>query len=346
LTRFTALPDLALRTLGGSVIAASDESFAEKENLLNPWASRFRPETFGAKGQEYDGWETARRRPGEDGELGHDWAIVRLGLPGVIRGVVIDTAWFKGNFPPLASVEACAADGYPSVAELAGARWTEIVPKSPLKGDAAHSFPVDVARRFTHVRLNIFPDGGVARLRVHGEVVPDPRLLTGLTIDLAALENGARVIRCSDEFYSSPDNMLFPGLARDQSEGWETARRRGPGNDWAIVRLAAPGLIWLAEFDTTNLKFNAPAQVALSGIDARAGDLDDPAAWRGLLGRTRVQPDGRHRFRLGDPREVTHVRLDVHPDGGLARLRLYGDLSAEGARLLAARSRELGGPEG
>jgi allantoicase len=340
MTDFTSHPDLALRTLGGSVIAANDESFAEKENLLNPWAPKFRPETFGAKGQEYDGWETARRRG-----PGNDWAIVRLGLPGLIRGVVIDTAWFKGNFPPDASVEACAVDGYPSASELAEAPWTEIVPRSPLEGDAEHAFPVDVARRFTHVRLNIFPDGGVSRLRVHGEVVPDPRLLTGLTVDLAALENGARVAGCSDEFYSSPENMLFPGLARNQSEGWETARRRGPGNDWAIVRLAAPGVVRLAEIDTTNLKFNAPGAVSLSGTDARTADLDDPGAWHELLGRTRVQPDGRHRFRLeASGTEVTHVRLDIHPDGGLARLRLFGDLTAEGERLLTTRWRELGGP--
>lgn len=329
---FRTFPDLALRTLGGSVIAASDESFEEKENLINPWKPSFQAGTFGAKGQEYDGWETARRRGG-----GHDWTIARLGLPGVIRGVVIDTAWFKGNFPPYASVEACAVEGYPTAAELDEASWTEIVPRSPLKGDAEHAFQVELERLCTHVRLNIFPDGGVARLRVHGEVVPDPRLLTGLTVDLAALENGARVIGCSDDFYSSPDNMLFPGLARNQSEGWETARRRDRGHDWAIIELAAPGTIRLAEFDTTNLKFNAPSHVSLEGRYR-----DGP--WHELLGRTRVQPDGRHRFRLDEvAREVTRVRLGVHPDGGLARLRLLGDLSAEAERLLAARWRELTG---
>ncbi|TDB91877.1 allantoicase [Actinomadura sp. 7K534] len=327
---FTSLPDLAVRTLGGSVIAASDESFAEKENLLNPWAPAFSPETFGPKGQLYDGWETARRRG-----PGHDWALVRLGLPGVVRGVVIDTAWFRGNFPPHASVEACAVDGYP--ADLSGADWVEIVPKSPLKGDSAHAFEVDAERLFTHVRLNMFPDGGIARLRVHGEVVADPRLLTGLTVDLAALENGARVVECSDMFYSSPDNMLFPGLARNQAEGWETARRRDDGNDWAVIRLAAPGTIRLAEIDTANLKFNAPAQAALSGMDARVGDT-----WSRLLPRTDLLPDTRHRFRLATP-EVTHVRLDIHPDGGIARLRLLGDLAPEAERALTARWDRLRG---
>ncbi|MFC4906027.1 allantoicase [Actinomadura gamaensis] len=330
MTDFSSLPDLALRTLGGSVIAASDESFEEKENLINPWAPKFSPETFGAKGQEYDGWETARRRPDENGHLGHDWALVRLGLPGVIRGVVIDTAWFKGNYPPHASVEACAAGGYPSPAELEDAAWTEIVPKSALQGDAAHEFKVDVERRFTHVRLNMFPDGGIARLRVHGEVVPDPRLLSGLTIDLAALENGARVTECSNMFYSSPDNMLFPGSARNQAEGWETARRRDRNNDWAIVRLAAPGEITLAEFDTTNLKFNAPAAVTLSGRNSSG-------QWRELLPKTHLQPDTRHRIRLDSDAEVTHVRVDIHPDGGLARLRLWGSLTSAGETLLTSR---------
>ncbi|WP_067802235.1 allantoicase [Actinomadura formosensis] len=326
MTAFTSLPDLAVRTLGGSVIAASDESFAEKENLINPWAPAFTPETFGPKGQVYDGWETARRRGG-----GHDWALVRLGLPGVIRGIVIDTAWFKGNYPPRASVEACAVDGYPS--GLSDAGWVEIVPESPLSGDTVHAFPVRMERLFTHVRLNMFPDGGIARLRVHGEVVPDPRLLTGLTVDLAALANGARVTECSDMFYSSPDNMLYPGLARTQAEGWETARRRDGGHDWAVIRLAAPGVIRLAEIDTTNLKFNAPGAAVLRGRDARAAA---PSTWRPLLPRTDLLPDTPHRFRLTTP-EVTHVRLDIHPDGGIARLRLLGDLTPGGERDLAAR---------
>ena len=365
---FTSLPDLAVRTLGGSVIAASDESFAEKENLLNPWEPEFSPATFGRKGQVYDGWETARRRG-----PGHDWALVRLGMPGVVRGVVIDTAWFKGNYPPHASVEACAVDGHP--ADLSGVDWTEIVPKSPLKGDSAHAFPVRLERLSTHVRLNMFPDGGVARLRVHGDVVPDPRYMTGLTVDLAALENGARVVECSDGFYSSPDNMLFPGLARNQAEGWETARRRDGGNDWAVIRLAAPGAIRLAEIDTAHLKFNAPAQAALSGLDAR-----EDGGRRPLLPRTGLLPAARHRIRVCSPvarragagavllvgtyrpdglsrrhpaaeallrierrHTVTHVRLDIYPDGGVSRLRLLGDLSPDAERTLTARWRRLGG---
>ncbi|MEZ0071932.1 allantoicase [Planotetraspora sp. GP83] len=320
MTDFTRLPDLALRTYGGAVVAANDESFAEREALIRPGPPAFRAHTFGAKGQVYDGWETRRRR-----EPGHDWAVVRLGLPGVIKGIVIDTAWFKGNYPPHASVEACAADGHPAPGELDG--WVEIVPKSPLSGDTAHEFTVDDPRRFTHVRLNVFPDGGVARLRVHGEVVPDPEFLRDLTVDLAALENGALVTACSDEFYSSPNNVIAPGLARNQAEGWETARRRDGGNDWLVVALAGAGTVAVAELDTANLVFNAPGWASLKGIDAEKAALDDDAAWFPLLPKTRLQPDTRHRFRLDSDRRITHARLDIYPDGGLARLRLLGRLA-------------------
>ncbi|RAY13205.1 allantoicase [Actinomadura craniellae] len=341
MTDFTRLPDLAVRPLGGSVVAASDEFFAEKENLINPDPPVFVPRTFGAKGQVYDGWETRRRR-----EPGHDWAVVRLGLPGVIRGVVVDTAHFTGNFPAHAAVEACAADGYPTPEELTG--WVEIVPRAPLSGDAAHAFPVTDGRRFTHVRLVIHPDGGVARLRVHGEVVPDPRLWAGLPIDLAALENGAVVADCSNRFYSSPANLISPGLARVMGEGWETARRRftgawGESNDWVTVRLAGAGTVRLAELDTTHFRGNAPGAAALRGLPPGA-DPADAGAWFALLPRTRLQPDTRHRFVLADPRPAEQVRLDVFPDGGMARLRLFGELAPAGLAAAERRWAETTGP--
>jgi allantoicase len=167
---FATLPDLAVRSLGGGVVAANDELFAERENLIRPEAPSYQPATFGHKGQVYDGWETRRRR-----QPGHDWAIVRLGLPGVVRGVVVDTAFFKGNYPPEVSVEGTSVEGYPTPEELQRAAWVPLVPRSAVKGDAPNRFEVEAPWRFTHVRLCLYPDGGVARLRVHGEVVPDPR---------------------------------------------------------------------------------------------------------------------------------------------------------------------------
>src|SRR5690349_24418622 len=277
---FTDLPDLAVRTLGGSVVAANDELFAERENLIKRQPAVFNAHTFGHKGQIYDGWETRRRR-----EPGHDWAIVRLGVPGVIRGVVVDTAFFTGNYPEYCTVEAASAEGYPSPAELDGLDWTEIVPRSSLKGDTRNLFGVAAEESWTHVRLNIFPDGGVARLRVHGEVVPDPRWIAGRPLDLAALENGGLITDASNRFYSSPNNLLLPGNARVMGEGWETARRRDDANDWVEVRLAAPGRIRLVEIDSTHFKGNAPA----------AADLHT-AAGTPILPRTPLQPDTRHRF--------------------------------------------------
>ncbi|MEV0717627.1 allantoicase [Asanoa sp. NPDC050611] len=319
MTSWENLPDLASRRLGGGVVGTNDELFAAADNLVTPEPPGFTPRTFGPKGQVYDGWETRRRRtPGED------WAIVRLGAAGVVRGLVVDTSFFTGNFPPEASVFGCRLDGHPSLADLLAAAWEPLLPRSPLAGDTANAFEVS-SGLVTHVKLVIHPDGGVARLRVHGEVVPDPVRFPDGWLDLAAAENGGRVVDCSDLFYGSPAQLIEPGLARTMGEGWETRRRRDAGNDWVVVRLAAPGRIRLAELDTTHFKGNAPGAAALAGVDERKADPADAAAWRELLPQTDLRPDTRHRFVLRtDP--VTHVRLDIHPDGGMARLRLNGHL--------------------
>lgn len=328
---FTWLPDLAARQFGGSVIFASDELFAEKENLIKPGAPVSVVGEFGNKGKVYDGWETRRRR-----EAGHDHAIVRLGCPGIVHGVVVDTAFFRGNYPPEISVEAVCADGYPSPAELARLAWSPLVGRTAAAGDTANHYLVADRRRWTHVRLSIYPDGGVARLRVHGEVVPDPAFLAG-TVDLAAAENGGRVVGCSDSFYSAPANLIAPGRARDMSEGWENARRRGPGNDYVIFRLAAASRPAYVEVDSSYFVGNAPGWVALAGT-ARPGPAGDPGdRWPAVLPKTPVQPDTRHRFAVDAGEPVTHMRLDVFPDGGLSRLRVIGEISADALESLRQR---------
>jgi allantoicase len=357
---FTALPDLASRPLGGSVVFASDELFAEKENLIKPGPPSFAPEAFGVRGKVYDGWETRRHRA-----PGHDHAIVRLGVPGLVHGVVVDTSFFRGNYPPQVSVEALAADGYPGPGELAAMTWHTLVPLSDVRGDAVNAYPVDDGRRgrrWTHVRLSIYPDGGVARFRVHGTPMPDPRFLTG-TIDLAALENGGLVVGCSDAFYSSAGNLILPGRATGMAQGWENARRRGPGHDYVTVALAAPGVLRHVEIDTSCFVGNAPEEVRLLAADAReaprpaTGGGPGPAtgggpglvngddrglpipesAWREVLPLTRIQPDTRHRFLLEGAGVATHVRLDVIPDGGLARLRIHGEIIDEALAALRRR---------
>jgi allantoicase len=340
---FAAMPDLASRRVGGSVLAASNELFAERENLIKPETPVHDRYTFGHKGQVYDGWETRRRR-----EPGNDWAVIRLGIPGVVHGVIVDTAFFKGNYPPEVSVEAAGVDGYPSPSELLGADWTSIVARAPVNGDSLNEFEVRAADRFTHVRLVMYPDGGIARLRVHGEPVPDPRILAATDLDLAALTNGGWITGCSNMFYSSPFNLISPGSARVMGEGWETARRRDDGNDWVEIRLIGPGVIRRAEIDTSCFLGNAPGWAALSGWNAAAGHAAAGHAAAGhaaagqaarveLMPKTRLQPDTVHVLRVNPHEEVTHVRLDVFPDGGLARLRLRGTLATRAREQVALR---------
>lgn len=341
---FTHLTDLADRELGAGVVAANDEFFADRENLLLPHPPVFDPEDYGHKGKIMDGWETRRRRgagPGQPwpAEEDHDWALIRLGTPGVIRGLVVDTAHFRGNYPQSVSVEAASVPGSPSPEELLAedVKWTTLVPRTPVGGHAANGFAVDVEQRFTHVRLNQHPDGGVARLRVHGEVVPDPRWLAVLgTFDLAALEHGGRAEDASDRFFSPPANTLRPGRSRKMDEGWETRRRRDQGHDWVTYALVAHGEIRAVEIDTACYKGNAAGWASVS-VREDGGD------WTELLPRTRLQPDTNHRFVLDVPVTATHARIDTYPDGGISRLRLHGSLTEQGTARLTARHQELGG---
>ena len=347
---FNRLVNLADRRLGAAVTAANDEFFAERENLLNPEPAVFDPERFGHKGKIMDGWETRRRRgasaagphPAADD---HDWALVRLGAPGVVRGLVVDTAHFRGNHPQAVSVEAACVPGSPSPDELLGpdTAWTTLLPRTAVGGHAANGFAVAAERCFTHLRISQYPDGGIARFRVHGEVVPDPGWLLALgTFDVVALENGGQVEDTSDRFYSPAFHTILPGRSRTMGDGWETRRRRDPGNDWIRYRLAAPSEIRAVEIDTACLKGNAAGWAALSARDT-TGREDAAGDWAELLPRTPLQPDTNHRFVLPRAVRATHVRIDIYPDGGISRLRLFGSLTREGAARLTARHGELTG---
>jgi allantoicase len=342
---YAHLADLADRRLGAGVIAANDEFFAHRENLLKPGPAEFDPEHFGHKGKVMDGWETRRRRgisaerphPTDDD---HDWALVRLGAPGVIHGIVVDTAHFRGNYPRAVSVEATSLPGSPSPETLLGdgVKWTTLVPRTRIGGHAANGFTIDAAQRFTHLRVNQHPDGGIARLRVYGEVAPDPAWLAALgTFDLVALENGGRVEDASDRFYSPATHTIQPGRSHKMDDGWETRRRRDKGNDWIRYQLVAHSEIRAVEIDTAYLKGNSAGWAVLSVRDGESGE------WTEILPRTLLQPDTNHRIVLAAPAVATHVRIDIFPDGGISRLRLFGSLTQRGADQLAARHRELGG---
>ncbi|UCI23025.1 allantoicase (plasmid) [Mesorhizobium sp. B2-1-8] len=330
---FAAEVDLASRWLGGSVLAASDESFGEKESLLTPTPSAFVPGNYGPRGEIVDGWETKRRRG-----PGHDWALIRLGAAGTISAIDVDTSFFTGNFPTTCRIEACGVEGYPGPKALQtlDTEWIEIVPRAPLKGDTHNRFEVSDRRRFTHVRLSAFPDGGIARLRVHGHVVPDPRLFDRLTIDLASQDHGGQVVTSSDGFYTSAAMLNRPDKARNMGDGWETRRRRDDGNDHAVIRLALPGKIRLVEIDTAHFKYNASAEAGLSGAIGEAMPSADH--WTPLLSRRPLQPDTRHVFGLPTNNTiVSHVRLDAYPDGGISRVRLWGEVCPAARRVAGYR---------
>jgi allantoicase len=328
---FTELVDLAAERLGGAVLYANDEFFAPKENLLKQSAPVFIEGKYTDLGKWMDGWESRRRRT-----PGFDWCLIRLGLPGRLRGVIVDTSHFKGNYPEQCSIEACTIDGHPDVEQLLSeqSEWTEVLPQSQLKGDSQNLFSIENNERFTHLRLKIYPDGGVARLRVYGEVVPDRRRIrTAGEIDLAAVENGGLVIACSDMFFGHRHNLIMPGRALDMSDGWETKRRRGPGHDWTIIKLGSAGSIGRVEVDTAHFKGNFPESCSLEACDAvgqaLAGSGFDALAWKELLPRTRLQAHTRHFFdeELRGVGRVTHVRFNIYPDGGVSRLRLMGTIT-------------------
>lgn len=339
---FTGLVNLADEFLGAQALLTNDEFFAPKENLLKPGRGVFLPDEYTDRGKLMDGWESRRRR-----DQGHDWCIVKLGTPGRVRVLDIDTNHFLGNSPPYASVDALSAMSDIPLGALESAQWCELLPQMPIRPGSQNIFPISHAsewpRSWSHLRLNIYPDGGVARFRAHGDIEPNwstadvdaeiaPKLRTA-EVDLAAVKHGGLALACSDMFFGPMNNLILPGRSDNMGGGWETRRRRGPGFDWIIVRLGAPGEVGLVEIDTNFFKGNCPDCCSLEGIYAPNAALtelvDNSAAWRGVLPETKLVPHTRHFFReeIVQHGTLTHVRLSIYPDGGVSRLRVFGTRS-------------------
>ncbi len=324
---FTQLTDLAAERFGGRTLSCSDDFFAEKENLIKSGRGIFIPDKYTENGKWMDGWESRRKRT-----EGYDWCIVQLGASGVIHGVDIDTNHFLGNHPPFASIEGCQitpnADGStPSVSEGV---WTEILPKSPLNPGSQNFYAIENRDTWTHIRLNIYPDGGVARLKVYGEVRKNwQNIAADELLDLAAATNGGKAIACNDEFFSKKDNINMPNRGANMGDGWETKRNRTPNNrDWLVLRLARKGRIQKIVVDTCHFKGNYPDRCMLEGCNlARENEQNlDAAQWMPILNESKLQADFEHVFNtqilVNEP--FTHVRLTIFPDGGISRLRLFG----------------------
>ena len=309
--------------LGTRVTCASDEFFAAKERLIQPADPVFIADKYDDHGKWMDGWESRRRRT-----PGHDFCIIRLGVPGIVHGFDLDTRYFTGNFPPYASIDACVSDD-----DVPESGWTEIVPQTGLEGDRHHFVTVDDGSTWTHLRLNIYPDGGIARLRIYGEVRAELEPGVGV-IDLFGLRNGGRALAASDEHYGSMHNLNLPGRGVNMGDGWETARRRGPGNDWVVVALGKPGVVERVEVDTAHFKGNYPDRVSVEAALFQRHDeaRPDSERWQTLLPESSLSMDKQHYFEaeLGELGPVSHVRMSIYPDGGVSRLRVFGRVADGG----------------
>ena len=327
---FTTLIDLASERLGGKALQCSDDFFAEKENLLKPGRGIFIPDKYTDRGKWMDGWESRRKRT-----PGHDWCIIQLATSGIIKGLDIDTNHFLGNHPPFASVDAAIVEQTKETLDPDKIKWIELLPKSPLQPGSQHFFEIQNPAVFTHLRLNIYPDGGVARLKVYGEVFRDwSKVGADEIVNLAAAENGAKSILCNDMFFSHMDNLIMPGRGVNMGDGWETKRNRTPGNkDWVIVRLAKKGLIQKILIDTCHFKGNYPDSCMLEGSVLTTLEekdmLSEKIHWTTILPQSKLKADYEHFFEneIANHGPFTHVRLTIFPDGGISRMRLFGTIA-------------------
>ncbi len=325
--------DLASRMLGGSVVAASDESFGFKERLIDPAEPAFLPGTYDLRGEVVDGWET-RRHAGPFG----DWVIVRLGAPGRVHAVDVDTRFFSGNHPTACCVDACTLDRTADPT-APGISWTPLVEHTVLKADAHNVLAVHNARRWSHLRLRLASDGGIARLRAYGRVIPDPAMWEDTAVEVSGIEQGGRVEWCSDSFYSHACALIRPDRPRNMGDGWETRRRRDVGpdtHDAVMISFAAPADLRRIEIDTSYFVFNA--SVAVSVLGSRCGP-DGEHGWAmvpfdvPVLAKTAIVVDARQVFRV-DATDITALRVAAYPDGGIARVRAVGTPTGDGMRRL------------
>lgn len=312
------LIDLASHAFGGRLLEASDEAFSPAERLLA--AEPPVPRRPGERRR--DAWETRRRR----GEPGHDWAIVRLGMRGLLRRVVVDLSHAGADRPESCALEAVDLPGDPNIVELVRDphRWTSVVPRTML-ADGPNHFGVPPGAPATHARIVVYPDGAVARLRCLGEPVPPDGLLErGKAVDLAAVASGARVVDCSDAGGSSPNRML--GAPGGFPEGWLTGRRRAPGHEWAVVRLAGAGIVERLVIDASGFRGEAPEAVSVHGLLSPGADRETlrSSRWETIVPEF---PLGAKRHELGGlpaAGPFSHLRLDLLPDGGVTRFSAFG----------------------
>ncbi len=313
--------ELASSRLGAQALECSDDFFAEMENLLKPSMPVFIDDKYTDRGKWMDGWESRRKRV-----EGYDWCVIKLGAQGIIHGLNVCTRHFAGNAPQKVSIEACNQVTAPN----GDTQWTEILSTTDVSPDSDNFFDIANGDAWTHLRLNIFPDGGVARLRVYGEPVIDWNwFLKGEPVDLAYVKNGGRPIECTDMFFSNMENFIMPNRGKDMGDGWETKRRRGGRvSDWIVVQLGAVGNIQKVVIDTAHFKGNFPDTFSLDACKLPKGEQpNEKTQWTAVINKQKLTADAEHFYKdevISGDESFSHVRLNIFPDGGVSRLRVIG----------------------
>jgi allantoicase len=320
--------DLANPRIGAKALFATDDFFAPIERMLNPDPAEFVPGKYDDNGKWMDGWETRRKR-----NVGYDWGIIKLGRLGIIRGFDIDTSHFTGNYAPAISIDAIEAD-HDDLDKLKAAKWTKILPSISLSGNSHHLVEIDEAAKsgnWSHLRINIYPDGGIARLRVFGQPISTWKgMLSDDLHDLIAMENGGRAVAWNDAHFGQASNMILPGRGINMGDGWETRRRREPGSDWCILQLGTLGEVEEIEVDTAFFKGNFPDRCSIQAALVEGGTdqsiITQSMFWPTLLPEQKLSMDAIHKFKHEVQRigKISHIRLNIIPDGGISRLRLWG----------------------
>jgi len=325
--------DLASERVGGKTLKCSDDFFAPMDNLLKAGRGIFIEDKYTDRGKWMDGWESRRsygRHFRQESALNYDWCEIKLGIAGRIRGFDIDTNYFRGNAPEYVQVEACYSRNDPDDKT----QWSRVLAKTSVKPHSQNIFQIEDDTCYSHVRLIMHPDGGIARFRVYGDAVIDwDTFAKDEVIDLASIKNGAKALLVSDMFFSDKNNLIMPGRGKDMGDGWETKRRRDPGPDWSIIKLAARGNIHQVIIDTAHFKGNYPDSFKLEGMVSNNDmfeDNNDTSDWQTIIEKSYLNADSEHCFKneivCQKTQSFTHIKLSIYPDGGISRMRIFGTL--------------------
>ena len=313
--------DLANPILGTKILSCSDEFFAPAERILNSSPPIFKENVFDNHGKWMDGWETRRRRG-----KGNDWLIIKLGMPGSINLIDLDTSFFNGNQPQTAQIDGC----YSQSDNLKNVKWFRITKKNKIKPNSSNILKTTSSKKLTHIRLNIFPDGGIARIKLYGNIDLSLKKLSNKNkIDLVSILNGAYVIACSDEHFGNANNIILPGKSKNMGNGWETRRRRGKGNDWLIIKIASPGIPNSFEINTHYFKGNYPdcfsIQAAMvNKIQSIKSIIKNSTKWKNIINKTKLKANSSLKLRTNYHKKINYIKLNIYPDGGISRFRVIG----------------------